>query len=154
LPAFIEGTQFEAARDAARGRLWPLEGAFLDFPGVLATERRRVRELSNLLGVEPGVGERLREQIREALGIDGVAFAEAGRIFAEGGSLLRRRGRAICRLVSELDSPGKAVRGIAVAGFLTGRFGEPYRCDPATGALLPLAAAFPFRGTDPPAGRR
>ena len=140
----FSGTIFDAALDAARGRIWQRG----HLPGGTdrwwSTQGRWIERALLLLGLDPTQSVALRHDVAELLAIDTLMLHElAGHLGKQVG--YRRRGQAICQVLAALPlvSAFLAER-LENCGQLSGLWGMPLRWDPHARALR----SQPFRLVD------
>jgi len=98
-----KGAGFEAALDAASGRLWPREPIGENpHPGNYASQRRWIERDGRLLGLSSAVPRRVSEAIGEVLGVPGLQYRVARQYFMQAVNC-RDRGRAVVSVLAELD---------------------------------------------------
>jgi len=104
-------TQFGAARDAARGVLWPVGS--VGAPGCGRTQLRRIRQCAKWLGID--AGRAVTEQAAGTLELPLAELLGARSTFL--GSTSRRAGGGVVAGVLEQRSWGPAeLRGLLVVG--------------------------------------
>lgn len=122
----VEGTIFEAARDAAQGKAWDRarDGGSARW---WQTQRRHLAQAALWLGVLPGLAATTRERIAAALGVPLLLLREhAARVQRAPG--YRSRGAAVMAVVGALPV-GVAVDRLAEAGCVIGRWSAAARGD-------------------------
>lgn len=131
----FSGTLFDAALDAARGRIWQRD----HLPGGTerwwSTQGRWIERALLMLGLGPEQSVALRHEVAELLAVDTLMLHEAaGRLAVQIG--YRERGQAICQVLAALPlvSTFLAER-LANCGQLSGLWGMPLRWDPQARAL-------------------
>lgn len=137
VPAW-EQTIFVAATDAAKGQLWARSSPSED-DWRQRTQGRWLELGAKLLGLDE-VGERVREQLAERLGLDCLDVIEEARAYRAAIGL-RGRGRVIARMLARLPIRRSLCDDLLVCGSIAGLWGRPSRWDPGGpvgGVLLPL----------------
>lgn len=144
-------TFFVAALDAAEGRLWLREPIEDDPPeGRYRTQARHLEQGARLLGLA-ALSQRLAEEVREHLGLDGLEHEQARSLYA-GSRTLARRGELICRMLGALRLDGSLWSRLLAAGSVAGLWGAPLLFSPRLGRLVsPLSrVGRTLRGPRPP----
>lgn len=140
----FEGTLLEPIVEAARGEVWSREAEGADGRWG-ASQRRRVVEALQLLGLAITLPAGVRERITEALDVDGCLVADACTLGEDGRVACAE---AACRVLDALEPRNEA--RLLEAGHLAGLWGEPLRWCPRSNRL----ERSPFRlpGTRAPPG--
>ena len=128
-PERFEGTLFEAALDAARGRYWLRESEENSLTPRRVTQHRHLSRTALMLGVQPGLHERLREEISGILGLPGQVYYDNRMIVNERPDA-RRLGKAIRNLLNELEDSPSIFDRLAEVGANVCLWPPPNRWDP------------------------
>lgn len=142
-------TLLDAAVDAAQGKAWARDDG--ETGGRRhRTQRRHIRRLEALCGLDPGLSDAERLTIAEVLGVSAMTLMEGvGAVAAQPG--YQTRGSAIMRVVEAAARRGRLAERLSVSGHLAGLWGRPRVWDAAVGQLW---TPFSGVGTRPPPGRK
>lgn len=141
----FSGTMFDAALDAARGRIWQRD----HLPGGTdrwwSTQGRWIERALRLLGLGPDQSVALRHEVAELLAVDTLMLHELASMQLGEQAGYRQRGQAICQVLAALPlvSAFLAER-LCNCGHLCGLWGMPLRWEPQARALRQQ----PFRLVD------
>jgi hypothetical protein len=127
------GTLFGASFDAAA----PDRAGAVPCPP--STERRNLQRLTRLVGVGPGLTISDRAAVAEVLVVALLLLLERTRQVC-GGSAVRRSAEAVLAVMSVLPRTPRVVDRLAVAGYLVGLWGRPYRWEPDLRSLRRLCS--------------
>lgn len=138
------GTIFRAAFDATA------QGQARGAECLRSTERRSLRRLTRLVGVDPGLTMTERAAVSEVLVVALLLLVDQmRRVWRESG--VPRSAEAVVAVVSRLPRTPRVADRLAVAGYVAGLWGRPYRWEPECRRLRLL---YPHVGTRaPPASR-
>ncbi len=125
----FEGTLFDAAMDAAKGHHWPAESMESSLTPRRTTQSRHLSRTALMLGVQPGLHERLREEIKRILALPGQLYYDSTAIVNEHPDA-RHLGKAICKLLNELEDSPSIFDCLAEAGANVCLWPPPKRWDP------------------------
>ena len=117
------GTLFGAIRDAADGIRWPAGSPASD-DRRRRTQGRRVDAAGRLLGVQPGVTERQREQIASRLDVPTMTLRTAAAMWS---TCWTARGKAIVAILVAIVVDGSILDRLLGAGHLGGLWHRPHR---------------------------
>jgi hypothetical protein len=132
--AAFRGTYFEAALDAAQGRIGRREDSAGSSALWWSTQGRRLGRGLVLLGLSADLAMDERHTVAELLAVDTLVLAEQARqLEAQPG--YRQRGRSICAVLSVLRSETWLCDRLAECGHRRGLWGEHWRWDPRSGTL-------------------
>jgi hypothetical protein len=133
---------FDAVKDAADGKRWPVDSAPRPPDAVRTTQRRRMARAAAILGLEGDLPP-------EAEAVADVTHLPAGDLLGALHRLARardlvRRGREIWNLFTQVTGlAGRVLMDrLAVLGHLAGLWGPVYRWRPHASALLELGRPF------------
>jgi len=96
------GTYFEAALDAARQCSWPHHSYDGDLVPRFTTQVRQMANSALLLGIQPGLHERLREQTAQFFSIGGQRLYDSAAVI-EAQPGYHGLGKAICHVLDALE---------------------------------------------------
>ncbi len=125
----FEGTLFDAAMDSARGHYWPFESMENSLTPRRTTQSRHLSRTALMLGVQPGLHERLREEIKRILALPGQLYYDSTAIVNEHPDA-QHQGKAICKLLNELEDSPSIFDRLAEVGANVCLWPPPKRWDP------------------------
>jgi len=125
----FEGTLFDAAMDAARGHHWPSESMENSLTPRRTTQNRHLSRTALMLGVQPGLHERLREEISGILALPGQPYYDCTAIVNEHPDA-RHQSKAICNLLEQLENSPSIFDRLAEVGAKVCLWPPPKRWDP------------------------
>ena len=136
----FEGTLFEAAVDAGRGRAWARESGDALPEHWWTTQGRHLNLASRILGVAQELPDRLREGLAAILRVDTLSLRDLAPSVG-----YRARARAVCIVLRRLPAAAVTAVRLLRCGHLIGHWGEPLHWDPKRHALE--RDPFPLAGT-------
>lgn len=119
----FEGTIFEAALCASRGKAWDRESAG-GSERWWGTQWRRLAVALRICGLVPGLSEAEREVMAAAAGVALLLLREQARAVAAGPGY-RRRGQAVEAVLGRLAGPPCTLSRLMAAGHRAGLWGSP-----------------------------
>lgn len=138
LEAF-EGSQFEAAVDAWKGKAWLREWV-AGLRKWWETQRRQLEKALRLLGLDPGMGQEKSLRIAQVLDMDHLAMVEQKRkLVVQPG--YRCRGHGVITMLQALVKRTCPVERLLLAGHQAGLWGKPLWWDVEAGIIRQV----PFR---------
>jgi hypothetical protein len=112
---FFADTCFEAAIDAAHSIFWPYESLAGSLAPRRITQKRHLDRAALILGVAPGLSERVREELATILSI-------SGQLLHDGAALIKRcpgvqiLGKTIHRILNAIEKSPSIFERLAEAG--------------------------------------
>lgn len=143
------GTYFEGALDAAGGYSWPHQSLDGDLSSRFVTQVRQMANCALLLGIQPGLHERLREQIAEVLSVGGQRLYDSATLI-EAQPGYRGMGKAICNVLDALEHTSSVFQRLTEAGSCLCLWPTAHLWDPQLKILRQLR--FHRTGTRAPPG--
>ncbi len=125
----FEGTYFEAAIDAANFDFWPESHAGNTMPRRI-TQKRHLDRAALILGVDPGLPERVREELSQILSLSGQLLRDIAGFIKKRPSA-QNKGKSICRILSVIDRSPSIFERLAEAGAKVCLWPKPKRWDPS-----------------------
>ncbi|MCP4600792.1 MAG: hypothetical protein GY847_09715 [Proteobacteria bacterium] len=125
----FEGTLFDAAMDAARGHVWPnvsMEGSLTP---RLGAQNRHLSRIALMLGIQPGLHERLREDSARVLELSGQLLLDSAALIKERPDA-RSQGKAICCILNVIENSTSLFERLAEAGSNVCLWPPPKRWNP------------------------
>ena len=130
----FRGTSFDAALDAARGRIGRREDSAGSSALWWSTQGRRIARSLCLLGLSADLALDEQHTVAELLAVDTLLLAvQARQLAAQPG--YRQRGRAVCAVLAALRPETWLCDRLAECGHRRGLWGSPWRWDPQAGTL-------------------
>jgi len=124
IPLFA-GTLFEAATDAASGIAWPSESEENSLTLRFSTQVRHLQRATILLGLDPAVESRLREETAEILQVPGQLLSDGASQILLPKCGYQGRGKAICNVLEQIPTNTLFER-LAEAGAGAGLWSPPF----------------------------
>jgi hypothetical protein len=109
----FRGTYFDAALDAAVGHFWPCESATGSLSARYCTQKRHLSRALLLLGIQPGLHERLREETAQILAVPGQLLLDSA---IQAHANYQNQGQAICHVLNALEPSSSLFECLADAG--------------------------------------
>lgn len=139
----FDGTVFDAALDAAQGRLWQRDYLLGGTSQWWASQGRRLQQALRLFGLLPQQSDDLRHELAGVLGVDALLLCEQARqVQALPG--YRKRGQAVCLVLASLAVNRTLAGRLYACGHLCGLWGQAHLWHVHSRTLRKL----PFRPTD------
>ncbi len=123
----FEGTYFEAAIDAANFDFWPESHAGNTMPRRI-TQKRHLDRAALILGVAPGLHERVREELAQILSLPGQLLHD-GAVLIKKCPGVQNLGKAIRGILNVIDQCPSIFERLAEAGAKVGLWPPPKRWD-------------------------
>ena len=124
-----KGAGFEAAADAAKGRLWPCEPVGEVVPGNRRGQRQWIERSACLLGMSGALTPSQAEAITEELELAGLKHREARQQFLRA-TTLRERGQAIVSVLALGRLDDEMFARLLAAGMCGGCWGQAWLFHP------------------------
>jgi hypothetical protein len=140
----FEGTVFEAALDAEKGRPWARNGEDGPVERYWGVQGRHLHRAVRLLGLAPATGERLRELLAAVLSVACMLLRDGSRTVHRG---YRSRGKAVCDVLRALSWGNQRAIRLLFCGYVVGLWARPWTWDPERRCLETL----PFQAPGMPA---
>jgi hypothetical protein len=109
------GTYFDAALDAAAGRFWPRESTSDSLSARYGTQKRHLSRALLLLGIQPGLHARLREEAAQILAVPGQLLHDSAALI-QAHPNYHNQGKAICHVLDVLKPSASLFERLADAG--------------------------------------
>jgi hypothetical protein len=111
----FRGTYFDAALDASVGHFWPCESTTGSLSARYCTQKRHLSRALLLLGIQPGLHWRLREETAQILAVSGQLLHDSvTRIQAH--PSYQNQGQAICHVLNALEPSTSLFERLAEVG--------------------------------------
>ena len=111
----FRGTYFDAALDAAVGHFWPCESTTGSLSARYCTQKRHLSRALLLLGIQPGLHERLREEASQILALPGQLLHDSAALI-QAHPNYKNQGKAICHVLNALEPSTSLFERLADAG--------------------------------------
>lgn len=95
-------TYFDAALDAANHCFWPCESTLNSLAPRYSTQKRHLSRAGLLLGIQPGLHPRLREEVAQMLAVPGQRLHDSAAFMAAHPDC-QSQGKAICMVLDSLQ---------------------------------------------------
>jgi len=109
------GTYFDAALDAAAGHFWPSESTSGSLSARYCTQKRHLSRALLLLGIQPGLHGRLREEAAQILAVAGQLLHDSAALIQAHPSY-HHQGKAICHVLNALEPSASLFERLADVG--------------------------------------
>lgn len=130
----FRGTFFDAALDAAQGRIGRREDSAGSSDLWWSTQGRRLQRGLTLFGLTADVEMDEQHVVAEILAIDTLLLADQSRQIEQRPGY-RQRGQSICAVLAALPPGAWLPDRLAECGHCRGIWGAPWRWDPRSGTL-------------------
>ncbi len=109
------GTYFDAALDAAVGHFWPCESTTGSLSARYCTQKRHLSRALLLLGIQPGLHQRLREETAHILAMPGQLLHDSAALIQTHPNY-QNQGKAICHVLNALEPSTSLFERLADVG--------------------------------------